>query len=180
MDKGLKKELKKILSGRVIVNEDGVLTALSDNQRLIFHGLPEGWESVRFRGITKRESRLRIVQENGTPFDLVFSAMQNLGRLVELKQAPETLACIRRYVFRKPVVIAVDYEGDGVVRVTVYTGRSLLAGSSCRRGLNDFCRALPPCEVVFLDADTKKTIRGEKKKKERPERARQKKGKREV
>lgn len=165
MDKQLKKELKKVLTGQVLLGEEGVIHALGDEHHRVFHGAVEGWEAVQFRGLSKRVGRYRIGKDGESPFDRVFSAMQNLGRLVELKQAPETLACIRRYMSSRPVVIAVDYEGEGVICVTVYTGRGMFSGMICNRGLRDFCRALPSGELTPLGE--KKTEKEQEKKRKK-------------
>lgn len=194
MDKGLKKELKKVLNGRVIVREDGMLIALTGNQPFVFQGVVSGWEAVRFGGISCRKQRLRVAESDDAAFEVILAAMQNLGRLVDLACAPAALACVRRYFLNRSVVIVADYEGDGVVCISVYTGRGLFSGFSRRRGMNDFCRALPleARNPIELPPKTKKERKQEAKQKkeqqktqqihsqeaERPASVKQKKGKR--
>lgn len=146
MDKELQKELKKFLTGRVVVDEEGLLIALPEDIRFSFHGVPDGWESARFRKLVSREQRIRIAEDGESAFYVAIEALQMLGRLIHLESEPRALGCMRHYVLGKSVVLCVYPEGEGAVVVSAYTGKSLLAGASCRRALRDFARALPRSE----------------------------------
>ncbi|MBR5572399.1 MAG: hypothetical protein IKV99_07150 [Oscillospiraceae bacterium] len=143
MNRHLKKELKRLLSGRTILDNEGVLVALPEGQRMIFHGLTNGWSSVLFSGIAVQEYCFQLASDGAEAFSVVFPVMQRLGRLVVLSERETALACMRRYPLSRPVILAADHEGDGLVRLSLYTAKGLPARYLLRRGLNDFCRALP-------------------------------------
>ena len=92
MNKQLKKELKRLLSGRTILDNEGVLMALPEGQRMIFHGLTNGWSSVLFSGIAVQEYCFQLASDGAEAFSVVFPVMQRLGRLVVLSERETALA----------------------------------------------------------------------------------------
>ena len=96
-----------------------------------------------FSGVAVQEYCFQLASDGAEAFPIVFSAMQRLGRLVALTERETALACMRRYAISRPVILAADYEGDGLVRLSLYTVKGLTARYFLRRGLDDFCRALP-------------------------------------
>lgn len=143
MNKQLKRELKNILSGRTIMDNNGMLMALPEGHRMVFQGVLNGWSSVRIWGVAVQEYCFQLADDGGAAYEIVLSAMQALGRLVYLEQRDTALCCIRRYAMSRPVVLAAIHEGDGLVRLSLYTGKGAVAKMIQHRALQDFCRALP-------------------------------------
>ncbi|MDO4732964.1 MAG: hypothetical protein Q4B50_05560 [Bacillota bacterium] len=167
MDKAMQKEIRKILTGRVILQEEGWLIALPEGNPMVFHGLPDGWSSARFRKIIYREEHLQLDTSFEDAFQIVLRRLQDMGRLVYLDTIPEAISCMRRYFTSKSLLISAVPEGGGRICVRAYTGRSLFGGLSCRRGLRDFRHNLPLIEIVDSAKKEEKKKRSREKKKGR-------------
>ena len=139
MEKELKTELRKILTGRTIRDEEGWMIAVPDGNYWIYHGVTD---RTGYRKIKCRERRLHVASDNEQAFYAVMSALQDLGVLVNLQSKPEALCALCRQFVTKSVVLCVIPEGDGSVLVQAYTGRSLLAGLSCRMGIAKLVKKL--------------------------------------
>lgn len=175
MNKRLKKELKRVLSGRTIMDNNGVLMALPEGHRMLFQGVLSGWGSVQFWGVAVQEYCFKLADDGGEAYEIVLAAMQALGRMVYLEQRDTALCCIRRYAMSRPVVLAAIHEGDGLVRLSLYTGKGAVAKMIQRRALQDFCRALPeglanPVPVAVKSQIEVQTEQAAERKKTRKER----------
>lgn len=129
MEKQLKTELKKILTGRTIRDEEGWLVAVPDGNYLIYHGITD---KTGYRKIRVREERIQVASDNEKAFHVVLKALQDMGKLVNMKMKPDALCALCRFFLTKSVVLCVAPEGNGLVLVQAYTGKSIIAGISNR------------------------------------------------
>lgn len=128
MDKQLKTELRKLLTGRTIRDEEGWLIAIPEGQYLIYHGVSD---RTGYRKIKCREERLQAAPNNEEAFHKVLAALQEVGTLVNMKAKPNALCALCRFFLTKAVILCVVPEGEGIVLIQAYTGRSFLAGICC-------------------------------------------------
>ena len=129
MDKQLKTELRKLLTGRTIRDEEGWLIAVPEGSHFIYHGITD---RTGYRKIKCVEERVQVASDNEQAFYTVLKALSDIGLLVNMKTKPNALCALCRFFLTKTVVLCVVPEGDGLVLIQAYTGRSLTAGISCR------------------------------------------------
>ena len=129
MDKQLKTELKKLLTGRTIRDEEGWLVAIPEGSYLIYHGVTD---RTGYRVIRCKEERVQVASDNEQAFYVVLNALREMGLLVNMKTKPDALCALCRFFLTKSVVLCVTPEGAGTVLVQAYTGRSLTAGICCK------------------------------------------------
>lgn len=129
MEKQLKVELRKLLTGRTIRDEEGWLIAVPEGSYFIYHGVTD---KTGYRKIKCKEERIQVADDNEKAFHTVFKALQEVGLLVNMKTKPNALCALCRFFLTKAVVLCVVPEGDGLVLVQAYTGRSFTAGICCR------------------------------------------------
>jgi hypothetical protein len=141
MDKQLKTELRKLLTGRTIRDEDGWLIAVPEGTYMIYHGVAD---STGYRKIKLREERVKVASDNEEAFHKVFKALQDVGILANLQAKPNSLCALCRFFLTKAVVLCVDPQGEGMVLIQAYTGRSLLAGICCRRAISKLVKIMNP------------------------------------
>ena len=139
MEKQLKTELKKLLTGRTIRDEEGWLVAVPDGNYLIYHGIAD---NTGFRKIKLREERIQVAASNEEAFHVVLKALQEIGVLVNMKTMPDALCALCRIFLTKAVILCVVPEGNGLVLVQAYTGRAVTAGLSCRMAIANFMKKL--------------------------------------
>jgi hypothetical protein len=132
MDKQLKTELRKLLTGRTIRDEEGWLIAVPEGSYFVYHGVTD---RTGYRKIKCREERVQAAADNEQAFYTVLNALKDVGLLVNMKTKPNALCALCRFFLTKAVVLCVVPEGDGLVLVQAYTGRSLTAGICCRRAI---------------------------------------------
>lgn len=132
MDKQFKTELRKLLTGRTIRDEEGWLIAVPEGSYLIYHGVAD---RTGFRKIKFKEKRVRLADDNEKAFHLVLGALQDMGILANMQTKPDALCALCRMFLTKAVVLCVSPEGNGEVLVQAYTGRSLTAGICCRSAI---------------------------------------------
>ena len=68
-------------------------------------------------------------------------SMRKLGRILYLREQPETAACLLRYVMTRPAVLTFRYEEDQPM-LTAWTGRGLFGWVSRIRAIRAFERGL--------------------------------------
>lgn len=129
MDKQVKTELRKLLTGRTVRNEEGWLVAVPDGSYLVFHGVTD---RTGYRKILCRESTVEVAESNEAAFQPVLDALQKVGILVDMQTKPEALCALCRLFLTKAVILCVTPKENGAVLVQAYTGRSLMAGIGCR------------------------------------------------
>ena len=144
MDKQLKSELRKLLTGRTIRDEEGWLIAIPEHTYFIYHGVTD---RTAYRKIKLREERVQVASDNEQAFYTVLKALAEVGLLVNMKTKPDALCALCRFFLTKTVVLCVVPEGDGLVLVQAYTGRSFTAGICCRLAISKLIKILnPPTE----------------------------------
>ena len=139
MDKQLKSELRKLLTGRTVRDEEGWLIAIPEGSRLIYHGVSD---STGYRKIKLREERIQVAATNEEAFHVVLQALQDVGVLVNMKTKPDALCALCRMFLTKAVILCVVPEGDGLVLAQAYTGRSFTAGISCKMAITNFMKKI--------------------------------------
>jgi hypothetical protein len=139
MDKQLKTELRKLLTGRTVRDEEGWLIAVPEGNYLIYHGITDrsGYGKIKCR-----EVRVQAASDNEEAFHVVLKGLQNVGMLVNMKTKPTALCALCRFFLTKAVVLCVTPEGDGLVLIQAYTGRSLTAGICCRRAIKKLIKKM--------------------------------------
>lgn len=141
MEKQLKAELRKLLTGRTIRDEEGWLVAVPDGSYFIHHGLTD---RTGYRKIKCAEARLEVDADSEKAFYTVLDALGELGLLVDMKAKPNALCAICNFFLSKKVVLCVSPEGEGVVLVQAYAGRSLTAGICCRMAISRLNKKIHP------------------------------------
>ena len=139
MEKQLKTELKKLLTGRTIRDEEGWLIAIPDGNYMIYHGVSD---RTGYRKIKLREEQIQVANSNEEAFHVVLEALQNVGVLVNMKTMPDALCALCRVFLTKAVILCVVPEDDGLVSVQAYTGRSFTAGISCKIAISNFMKKI--------------------------------------
>ena len=129
MEKQLKAELRKLLTGRTVRDEEGWLVAVPEGSYLVYHGIAD---RTGYRRIISRERRLQAATDNEAAFHVVLSALQDMGILVDMKTKPDALCALCRMFLTKAVILCVDPLEDGQVLIRAYTGRSFTGGLCCR------------------------------------------------
>lgn len=141
MDKQLKAELKKLLTGRTIRDEEGWLIAVPEGSYLIYHGVTD---RTGYHKIKCREERVQVADDNEQAFHAVLMALGDIGLLVNMQTKPDSLCALCRFFLTKTVVLCVIPEGNGMVLVQAYTGRSFLAGICCRLAIAKLIKKMNP------------------------------------
>ena len=139
MDKQLKNELRKLLTGRTIRDEEGWLIAVPDGSYLIYHGVSD---RTGHRKIKLREERVQAGTDNEQAFHRVFGALRDIGLLVNMRTKPDALCALCRFFLTKAVILCVVPEGNGLVLIQAYTGRSITAGICCRLAISKLIKKM--------------------------------------
>ena len=139
MDKQLKTELRKLLTGRMIRDEEGWLVAVPDGTYFIYHGVTD---RTGYRRIKIKEERVKVASDNKEAFQKVLDALRDVGMLVNLQSKPDALCALCRFFLTKAVILCVVPEGEGVVLVQAYTGRSLTAGLCCSMVISNLIKKM--------------------------------------
>lgn len=139
MEKQLKTEIKKLLTGRTIRNEEGWLIAVPDGSRFIYHGVAD---RTGYRKIKRREEQIKVAESNEEAFPYVLDALQEMGLLVDMKSMPSALCALCRVFLTKRVLLCILPMEDGLVLAQAYTGRSFTARLSCRLAISRFMKKI--------------------------------------
>jgi hypothetical protein len=144
MDKQLKTELRKLLTGRTIRDEEGWLIAVPEGSYFVYHGVTD---RTGYRKIKCREERVQLDGDGETVFHTVLKALSDVGLLVDMKTKPDALCALCRFFLTKTVVLCIVPQGEGIVLIQAYTGRSFTAGLCCRMAISKLIKILnPPTE----------------------------------
>ena len=132
------------MTGRTIRDEEGWLIAVPEGSYFVYHGITD---RTGYRKIKCREERVQVATDNEQAFRKVLKALMDIGLLVNMKTKPDALCALCRFFLTKAVVLCVVPEGDGLVLVQAYTGRSFTAGLCCRMAISKLIKILnPPTE----------------------------------
>ena len=135
MNKQLKTELRKLLTGRTIRDEEGWLIAVPEGNHFIYHGITD---RTGYRKIKVKETRMAVSTDNEKAFHMVFEALQDLGIMVNMKEKPSALCALCRVFLTRRVLLCVEPERDGNVLVQAYVGRSFTSWLCCRKLISKF------------------------------------------
>ena len=163
-DRKERKEIRDILLGRTLLTDDGRLTAPDPGMLIVPQGVVNGAGPVRFLGVkgTRRYYSSQRGQEE--LMAAAERAMMNIGRAVYLREQPDTVACLLRYLMTRPAVLTFRFEDDIPV-LTVWMGRGLMGWITRFRAFSAFERELSE-EILPAAAPAPK-----KKKKKRRDKA---------
>ena len=144
------REFRNILLGRTELEEDGRLSAVPPGQVHLFQGVSDGAWSVRLFGVADRTLPLKTGLSRKEATAAVRKIMQDMGRGLALRETPDAVACLIRYVLTKPAVLVFRYTDAGPA-VSAWAGRGLMGLISRQRALAAFVRRLP--EEITLRED---------------------------
>ena len=137
-----KKEIRDVLMGRTVLDEDGNLTTLEPGMFRVPQGVVDGAGGVFLFGIARKARLYETDFSEGDTLAWADWCMASLGRTVRLRTQPEAAACRIRYMLTRPAVLTFRFmEGRPVL--TAWAGRGLTARISLRRALRAFQRQLP-------------------------------------
>lgn len=139
MDKQLKSELRRLLTGRTMRDEEGWLVAIPEGKFMIHHGITD---RTGYRKIKVKETRIQAAEDNEEAFHAIFNALQDIGMLVNLRSKPSALCARCRFFMTKAVILSVTPEGDGIVLIQAFTGRSFTAGLCCRMAIKKLIKKI--------------------------------------
>lgn len=163
------KEIRSVLLGRTLMREDGTLEVPEKGEFYLSGGVSDGAGALRFLGLSKRSL---VLETRRTEWDLRQSLrriLQSMGRGVNLKEQPDTIACIVRYVLTKPLLLTFEYR-EGLPVLTAWTGRSLMGLLSIRRAFKTIEKELP--EGIFVTGkEAPSTPEGETDRKKKADKA---------
>lgn len=121
-------EIKRILLGRITTDEDGMLEARPKGTYTQVNGLVDGYFSVLLFGVMSRTRTYLWKGKKGKEAEIIKRYVQQLGRLLSLKENPDAIACFTGRMVLVPTVVEVDLSGKGKNQgrfcVTVNTGRT--------------------------------------------------------
>ena len=132
-----KKEIRDLLLGKAVLGDDGKLVTPESGTFRLPMGIVDGAGTVRFLGI--RENR-RFYKSELSEKELMAEAektMRDIGRGVRLRQQPDAVACLIRYVLTRPVILVFRIE-DSCGILSAWAGRSLTGRISRLRAIHAF------------------------------------------
>lgn len=120
------KEIRDILFGRIVRQNEQFWAAAPADAKIPFHGLRDGAGDVRLFGVTHLTRRYQTVQPDAALAEAE-RALYSMGRPMRLASMPESRGCLYTPHWIAPVLLVAEQDGDGL-QMTAYTGRSLLVG----------------------------------------------------
>jgi hypothetical protein len=138
------KEIRDILLGRIVRLEDKLWAAAPAGTKVPFYGARDGAVDVRLFGVTYRSDCCQTEgMEPSIAFAAAETALNSMGRPVQLRSMPERKACLYTPYWIAPVLLTLEQDGNSMW-LTAYTGRSMLIGQfRCRIALWILERRLP-------------------------------------
>ena len=138
------KEVRDILLQRIVRKDDQFWAAAPADVKFHFHGLRDGAGDVRFFGVIHRTSHYGVGEiEPAIAFASAETALYSMGKPLYLESIPGSRGCLYAPNWIAPVLLTVEQEGDGL-KMTAYTGRSLVAGPlRCRVAMWILSQRLP-------------------------------------
>lgn len=139
MEKQLKNEIRKLLTGRTIRDEDGWLIAVPDGNRFIYHGITD---RMGYRRIRVKEEHIQVANSSEEAFQPVLNALGEIGLPVDMKMKPTALCALCRVFLTRRVLLCVLPEDDGMVLVQAYTGRAITSRLCCHIAISRFMKKI--------------------------------------
>ena len=153
------KEIRSVLLGRTLMREDGTLSVPEKGEFYLSGGVTDGAGALRFLGMARRSLVFETRRVEWDMRQTMRRILQNMGRGVELREQPETIACIIRYVLTKPVLLTFEYR-EGLPVLTAWTGRSPMGLLSIRRAFKTIEKELPQ-DIFVTGKEAPDTPEGE-------------------
>lgn len=116
-------EIKRILLGRLMRNEKGVLVARPKGVYARVNGLVDGYFSVLLFGVMSRSRSYHWESSPKKEKETLLRHVQQLGEELYLEEHPDAIACFTGKLVLTPTVVTVESSGKQL-DVTVYTGRT--------------------------------------------------------
>lgn len=136
-------EIKRVLMGRVVMAEDGKLVPIPKGEFLESPvGIGDGALGTFVFGVGSCTREYAGQMKRNHILSAARKAMENVGRGLTLREQPEGVACLRRFVLTRPVVLVFTME-EGIPTLTAWTGRGVTGWISRRRAIRIFERSLP-------------------------------------
>ena len=136
-----KKEIRNLLLGKAVVDEEGRLVTPEAGTFRVPNGIADGAGAVRFLGVS---GKTQCYESDLGEEELMAQAaecMRGIGRGVYLRQHPDAAACLIRYVLTRPALLVFRrVEGLGVL--TAWTGRGIMSWASRLRAIRAFERTM--------------------------------------
>lgn len=122
------REVRDILLRRIVQKDEQLWAAAPADAKFHFHGLRDGAGDVRFFGVTHRTRRYEVGEMDPViAFTAAETALYSMGKPMYLESLPGSRGCLYVPNWIAPVLLTVEQEAGGL-KVTAYTGRSLVAG----------------------------------------------------
>lgn len=121
------KEIKKILLGSLMVNENGSIQMRPKHVHMGLSSGVQGWFWVLCFGVMMRTRTYHCDKNRTKAEKFVDDSLQMTGRLLKLEDNPDMLACLTGYPLTTPGIFAVEVvekEKGTDINVTYCTGRS--------------------------------------------------------
>ncbi len=123
------KEVRDILLGRIVRQNEQFWTAAPSDAKFHFHGLKDGAGDVRLFGVIKMTRRYQTMElEADVAFEKAEKALNSMGRPIWVASMPKSKGCLYAPNWIAPVLLTVEQEAGDLLQMTAYTGRSLLIG----------------------------------------------------
>ena len=136
-----KKEIRNLLLGKAVVDEEGRLVTPEAGTIRVPNGIADGAGAVRFLGVSGKTQYYETDLSEEEIMARAREHMRNSGRGVFLRQHPDAAACLIRYVLTRPALLVFRWvEGQGVL--TAWTGRGIMSWASRLRALRAFERSM--------------------------------------
>ncbi|MDD7176474.1 MAG: hypothetical protein SPG09_09910 [Lachnospiraceae bacterium] len=107
------KELKRILMGRLVHDEKGVLMARPKGVYTSMSGFLDGYFTVLFCGVMDRERCYHSDYDLTKTKNNAYGYLQQIGQELRLMDNPQALACFTGRRALTPCVIVMEFSGSG-------------------------------------------------------------------
>ena len=136
-----KKEIRNLLLGKAVVDEEGRLVTPEAGTFRVPNGIADGAGAVRFLGVSGKTQYYETDLSEEEIMARAREHMRNSGRGVYLRQHPDAAACLIRYVITRPALLVFRWvDGQGVL--TAWTGRGIMSWVSRLRAIRAFERTM--------------------------------------
>ena len=167
----IKKEIRRALLGDLVPDDKRL--AVSGQGRVIYrNGLRDGFGSVFFFGVFRLRQWYYIDKKCKNFKDKAQKTMQNMGRMLNLKELSNGDAVYITYFIGIPSVLTYSLENDKL-SVSAYSGRSLFGLISASRALITFGHALEG-EINRFSSDSEKQLKNTEKQEAKKKQAEEK------
>ena len=136
-----KKEIRNLLLGKAVVDEEGRLVTPEAGTFRVPNGIADGAGAVRFLGVSGKTQYYETDLSEEEIMARAREHMRNSGRGVYLRQHPDAAACLIRYVLTRPALLVFRWvDSQGVL--TAWTGRGIMSWASRLRAIRAFERTM--------------------------------------